>query len=124
MIACIAGLKKRPIPSTPQHPSVGTDSSLATRRLQPAPALPIEILVLGDVEPLLLSEETLRLYEYPLDIPSIGGGERPSAEEEEKECDRCRTNVIIRAGRSEECLYHWGRPLRSSECLIFLQGSH
>ncbi|KAG8836213.1 RNA exonuclease 3 [Serendipita sp. 399] len=87
MITSIAAIKKRPIPTTPSHPSVGSDAARSQRVTQSSKKPDTYTLVLKDVEPLLLNEETMRLYRFPLEIPSTQGDTRPHSYGEEFPCD-------------------------------------
>ena len=113
MIVCIASVKKRPIPDSPSHPSVGTEGTKAQRETQQKPP-PDYILTLDDIEPLILSEDTMRFYGFPIEIPSTPGSEQPHAYGAEMTCDRCGTPAIIKHDQGlEDCQFHWGRPIRS-----------
>lgn len=113
MIAAIASVKKRPIPDSPSHTSVGTDATRAKRAAQPAPAAAFTLSI-ADLERLVLNEATMRLYGFPVDIPPGVGATNPHSEGEEMECDRCSGMVILRRGEGQgDCQYHWGRPIKS-----------
>jgi len=112
MISCIASVKKRPVPDSPEHPSVGAEAARAQRNLMqnnvPAPFT----LTLEDVEPLIMNEETMRSHDVPMEVPPTPGGDQPSAYGEEKKCDRCGENSVIVHDRNlHACLFHWGRAM-------------
>lgn len=119
MISSIASVKKRPIPDGPTHLSVGSEAARTRRALELQAAPKEYILKLEDVEPLIMNEETMRLYGMPMEIPSVPGGTQPSSYGEEKKCERCGQNAIIMHDRNKDaCLFHWGRPIRTTSAGI------
>jgi RNA exonuclease 1 len=113
MITSIASVKKRPIPDSPSHPSVGSEKARTLRALEQKNASVTYTLTLKDVEALTMDEETMRLYGMPMAVPAMPGGERPSAYGEEKKCDRCGENALITHDEGlDACLFHWGRSIR------------
>jgi RNA exonuclease 1 len=113
MISSIASVKRRPIPDSPSHPSVGSEAARTLRALEKKNAPVTYTLTLKDVEALTMDEETMRSYGMPMAVPAIPGGERPSAYGEEKKCDRCGENALITHDRGlDACLFHWGRSIR------------
>ncbi|KAG8826558.1 RNA exonuclease 3 [Serendipita sp. 401] len=115
MITSIAAIKKRPIPNAPSHPSVGSDATRAQRAVKKTPNYDSYTLSRNDVEPLLLKEETMRLYRFPMEVPSVQGGTRPHSYGEEFLCDRCGERAVIKHDDGlQSCQFHWGRPIKSS----------
>jgi RNA exonuclease 1 len=113
MISSIASVKRRPIPDSPSHPSVGSEAARTLRALEKKNAPVTYTLTLKDVEALTMDEETMRSYGMPMAVPAIPGGERPSAYGAEKKCDRCGENALITHDRGlDACLFHWGRSIR------------
>lgn len=115
MITSIASVKRRPIPDGPNHPSVGSEATRTQRALEMKNVPATYSIPLEDVEPLILDEETMRTYNMPMEIPPVPGGTQPSAYGEEKKCDRCGENAIIRHDRDKDtCLFHWARAVRTT----------
>ncbi|KAI0254695.1 ribonuclease H-like protein [Lactifluus subvellereus] len=117
VISSIASLKKRPIPTSLNHPSVGTAGDLAARR-EEADALSNLRLTQAQLEPLLLTHEELQCWGYIVDILAEWGpgGESPSADGHLFNCERCKMPYIVRpldhdAAIANACIYHWGKAL-------------
>ncbi|EMD40752.1 hypothetical protein CERSUDRAFT_103131 [Gelatoporia subvermispora B] len=110
VITSIAALKRRPIPDSASHPSVGTESDVATRE-EKRKQLEALLLTASDLEPFVLSADDMKRYEYVVEIPPGAGGERPSEEGAIKTCERCAQPFKVkRREEADECRYHWGRP--------------
>ncbi|KAI0307161.1 ribonuclease H-like protein [Multifurca ochricompacta] len=117
VITSIASLKKRPLPTSLTHPSVGTAGDLAAR-LRESDALITLRLASPQLEPLLLTREEMRSWNYIIDIPAEWGpgGQSPSGDGHLFRCERCKTPYIVRsldhdATIVNACTYHWGKPL-------------
>ncbi|PVG00551.1 ribonuclease H-like protein [Serendipita vermifera] len=114
IISSIAGLKKRPVPESPEDPSVGSDGTRAQRKLAANFAKQTFVLKKDDIEDLLLNETTMRLYGMPMEVPPTPGGERPHECGAEIKCDRCgQIYIVTEDSTSIACHFHWGRPVRS-----------
>ncbi|KAJ7665529.1 ribonuclease H-like domain-containing protein [Mycena rosella] len=111
VIHCAAALKRRPIPDTSSHPSVGTEAEVSARAeaLKSRKSLR---LTRAHVEHLILSKEDMELWGFFLDIPEGIGGDEPSLENKIAKCERCvRPFLVKRKDDAEECIYHWGKPV-------------
>ena len=110
MIQCVAALKRRPIPNSVSHPSVGTEAEIIARvEIQKS----LESLHLSRdlLEPLVHSVDELKTWGYFVDIPPGPGGDQPSLEEMTAKCDRCAQYFQVkRMEAAEKCTYHWGEP--------------
>lgn len=110
MIQCVAALKRRPIPNSVSHPSVGTEAEIIARvEIQKS----LESLHLSRdlLEPLVHSVDDLKTWGYFVDIPPGPGGDQPSLEEMTAKCDRCGQYFQVkRMEAAEKCIYHWGKP--------------
>jgi len=110
VIQCVAALKKRSIPNSVSHPSVGTEAEIIARA---EAQKSFESLHLSRelLEPLVHSVDQLKTWGYFLDIPPGPGGDQPSLEEKIARCDRCAQYFLVkRMEAAENCIYHWGKP--------------
>ncbi|KAJ7228576.1 ribonuclease H-like domain-containing protein [Mycena pura] len=111
IIQCAAAIKRRSIPDSPSHPSVGTEAEVMARTeaLKSRKSLR---LTRAHVEHLILSKQDLELWGFILDVPGGTGGEQPSLENKIAKCDRCgKPFQVKRKEEAEECIYHWGKPV-------------
>ena len=109
VIQCVAALKRRPIPNSVSHPSVGTEAEIIARA---EAQKSFESLHLSRelLEPLVHSVDELKTWGYFLDIPPGPGGDQPSLEEMTAKCDRCAQYFLVkRMEAAEKCIYHWGK---------------
>ncbi|GAA5893502.1 hypothetical protein JCM8208_000817 [Rhodotorula glutinis] len=57
--------------------------------------------------------ETLRRFDYPVELPPGPGGDRPSEEGNVRKCDRCTAEFTVRGDLDSDgrqaCQYHFGR---------------
>lgn len=110
MIQCVAALKKRPIPNSVFHPSVGTEAEIIARA-EAQKSLESLHLSRELLKPLVHSVDQLRTWGYFLDIPPGPGGDQPTLEEKVAKCDRCAQYFLVkRMEAAEKCVYHWGKP--------------
>ena len=110
MIQCVAALKRRPIPISLSHPSVGTEAEVIARA-EAQNSLKSLHLSRKLLEPLVHSVDQLKTWGYFLDLPSGPGGDQPSLEESIAKCDRCAQYFLVkRVEAAENCIYHWGKP--------------
>ena len=110
VIQCIAALKRRPIPNSVSHPSVGTEAEIVARA-EAQKSLESLHLSRELLEPLVHSIDELKTWGYFLDIPPGPGGDQPSSEDMTAKCDRCAQYFQVkRMEAAEKCIYHWGKP--------------
>ncbi|KAK2466283.1 hypothetical protein APHAL10511_001925 [Amanita phalloides] len=113
IIQCAAALKRRPIPNTSVHDSVGTEDEL-TARAQARKSLPALHLTRAHLDLLLHSTELLEQTGYVVRVPDDPGGILPSSEGKPAKCERCgQIFVVKRKDDADNCIYHWGRPRTS-----------
>lgn len=109
VISSVAALKRRPIPDSISHPSVGTEQDIATREEQ-RKSLESLRLTREHLEPLVLSMDDMKKWGYIVEIPEGVGGDRPSEEGQPAKCERCGQQFLVkRKELADECTYHWGR---------------
>ncbi|SJL01868.1 uncharacterized protein ARMOST_05192 [Armillaria ostoyae] len=110
VIHCAASLKRRQIPDTIHHASVGTTDDLAARAAARNSIKSLR-LTRAHLEPYLLSLDTMRTWGYIVDIPGGEGSSEPSREGQTVVCERCREPFLVTPHPvKDECLHHWGRP--------------
>lgn len=110
MISSIASLKRRPFPDSTSHPSVGTESDIATRE-EARKKIDALRLTASHLEHHVLSVDDMKKWGYIVEIPSGVGGDRPSEEGSVKTCERCgQPFKVKRRDEADQCLYHWGKP--------------
>jgi RNA exonuclease 1 len=110
IIQCAGALKRRPVPDSLSHTSVGTESELLaraeSRKTLDSLRLTYEIL-----EPYVLSISDLVTWGYFVQIPEGTGGDNPSQEGKVAKCERCTQPFLVkRQEEADECIYHWGKP--------------
>jgi RNA exonuclease 1 len=111
VIQCVAALKRRPIPISVFHPSVGTEAEVIARA-EAQKSLETLHLSRELLEPLVHSVDQLKKWGYFLDIPPCPGGDQPSLEGKITQCDRCAQYFLVkRLEDAEKCIFHWGKPL-------------
>ncbi|KAJ7276489.1 Rexo1 protein [Mycena haematopus] len=111
VIQCAAALKRRPLPDTSSHPSVGTEEEVIARAeaLKTRKSLRV---TRANVEHLIVSAEDLKIWGFILDIPEGVGGDQPSLENKISKCDRCGKDFLVkRKDEADGCIYHWGKPI-------------
>lgn len=110
VITSIAALKKRPIPSSISHPSVGTEEEITTRIESQKQFNQLQ-LTRAVLQQLIMSKETMEQSGYILEVPASEGGSKPHASGQVKRCERCdQSFAVMRDPGKRECCYHWGRP--------------
>lgn len=114
MISSIVSVKKRQVPDSPSHPSVGSEGERMKRKAKPQNRILSYTLTLEDVEPLLLDPKSMKKYGIPTEVPSTPGGTQPSINDgAEVTCDRCLESAVIRYNSDlNACQFHWGKPMR------------
>ncbi|KAF8621634.1 hypothetical protein AX15_007652 [Amanita polypyramis BW_CC] len=110
VIQCAAALKRRPVPTSLAHDSVGTEDELAART-EARTSLQSLRLTRAHLEPLVHSPSQLEKAGYLTCVPDELGGAQPSSEGKIAKCERCaQAFVIKRRNEADKCLFHWGRP--------------
>ncbi|KAF8525311.1 ribonuclease H-like protein [Gautieria morchelliformis] len=109
VVTTIVALKKRAVPPSPQHESVGTEAECRAR----ANARKVARVEARDLECAVLTREQMVAWGYVVDVPAGPGGDRPSAEGDEMVCERCFQRFVVTPpgqGKDEACSFHWARP--------------
>lgn len=102
-------LKKRPKPNSPEHDSIGTESTLQKRR-ETREKLKALTVSSKQLEPHLMSAETMKRWGFMTELPDGPGGSNPSEEGKVKTCERCNKPFVVkRKEEADVCMYHWGR---------------
>ncbi|KAL0566277.1 RNA exonuclease 3 [Marasmius crinis-equi] len=110
VIQSVAALKRRPVPDSPSHSSVGTDEEIAART-EAQKSLKALRLTRSILEPFILSRPDLEKWGYIVEIPDGPGGHEPSLEGQLAKCERCGEPFMVRHDPDpNECFHHWGRP--------------
>ncbi|KIJ70048.1 hypothetical protein HYDPIDRAFT_121398 [Hydnomerulius pinastri MD-312] len=110
VISSIASLKRRPIPTSVSHPSVGTEEEIAAR-IEARKKLDELRLTRSVLKQLVTTTETMQNWGYIVEIPEGAGGSKPHAIGQVMKCERCGTSYAVRSNPTQdECTYHWGRP--------------
>lgn len=108
----LVALKKRELPTTTSHPSVGTASDLAERASQ-ANTLSSLVLTRTHLAPLVLTLEEQERWAYVTVAPPGPGGMAPSEKGQSRACERCGARFEVKAMEdAEECRFHYGRMRR------------
>lgn len=109
VINSIAALKRRPIPTSISHPSVGTEEDLVARAESRKKLDDLQVTRLL-LKPIVMSLEAMETWGFITEVPEGLGGDQPSAEGKITQCDRCTQSYMIKnKPTAEECQYHWGR---------------
>ncbi|RDB22461.1 Exonuclease GOR [Hypsizygus marmoreus] len=110
IIQCAAALKRRPIPDSLSHASVGTEAEL-TARAESRKAINSLRITRSHMEPYLLSMEEMVKWGYFVQIPDGPGGHEPSLEGKIAKCERCSQPFQVkRQEEADVCIHHWGKP--------------
>ncbi|KAF8205066.1 ribonuclease H-like domain-containing protein [Pholiota molesta] len=110
VIQCIAALRRRSIPTSPSHLSVGTEADIAAR-VEAQENLD-SLRLSGDLLAALIHPVTeLQKWGYIVETPSGSGGEEPAIEGKIAKCERCPQYFLVkRLEDTDQCIYHWGKP--------------
>lgn len=109
LISALGAIKKRVIPKSPNHESVGTEKDISNRLSAPK----ISRVEAHHLEDVVMTKEQLLTWGYVVDVPSGPGGDKPTSEGEQMTCERCTQSFIVTpsgGGKDEACSYHWARP--------------
>ncbi|KAF9247301.1 ribonuclease H-like protein [Melanogaster broomeanus] len=110
VINSIASLKRRPIPTSASHPSVGTEDQI-TARIEAQKKFDELRLTRSVLTNLLMTTDTMQQWGYILEIPEGEGASKPNALGQVTKCDRCgQSYMICSSPTQDECTYHWGKP--------------
>ena len=110
MIQSVAALKRRPVPDSISHPSVGTEDEIAARA-DAEKSLKSLRLTRTNLGPYIHSIPELEKWGYLTAIPDLPGGDEPSIEGKLAKCERCGDPFMVKSNPNPtECLHHWGRP--------------
>ncbi|EIW82112.1 ribonuclease H-like protein [Coniophora puteana RWD-64-598 SS2] len=114
VINSIAALKRRSVPDSISHPSVGTEEEI-TKRAESKKEIECLKLTASLLQPLLMTSETMKKWGYITDVPDGPGSTSPHAEGEVFTCERCSLSYRVESRPSpSECTHHWGRPFTRS----------
>ncbi|KAG9317409.1 ribonuclease H-like protein [Chiua virens] len=114
VINSIASLKKRPIPTSISHPSVGTDDDIAARA-EARNKLDALVLTRPLLTHLLMTTDTMKQWGYITEIPNGEGGSEPHAVDRITKCERCgQSYMVTNTPTQNECSYHWGKPFNKT----------
>lgn len=109
VITSIAALKRRELPDSLMHPSVGTAGDIAARE-EAQKKLDTFQLKPSHLQPFVLTVEEMNTWGYVTETPPGVGGDQPSEEGRVMDCERCRQPFKVKAmNEADQCLYHWGR---------------
>lgn len=111
VIQCVAALKRRPLPNSLSHDSVGTEDEL-TVRAESRKTLNSLRITAALLDPYVVSLDELVKWSYITEVPDGPGGLEPSLEGKvAQKCERCAQPFQIkRKDEADQCIYHWGRP--------------
>ncbi|KAG6378672.1 ribonuclease H-like protein [Boletus reticuloceps] len=110
VINSIASLKKRPIPTSISHPSVGTEEDI-TARAEARKKLDTLRLTRTILAHLFMTTDVMQQWNYITEIPNGDGGSKPHAVGQIVKCERCgQPYMVANHPTDDECTYHWGRP--------------
>ncbi|KAF9534224.1 ribonuclease H-like domain-containing protein [Crepidotus variabilis] len=110
VIQCVAILKRRPIPTSLNDSSVGTEDEIASRA-EAQKQIECLRLTQDNLRHLIHTVDELQKWGYFIDVPPEEGGTQPSAEGKIVRCDRCPQYYLAkRLEEADQCIYHWGRP--------------
>lgn len=111
IIQCAGALKRRPVPDSLSHPSVGTEADLQARA-ESRKSLDALRLTRAHLEPFVLSMADMQKWGYFVEVPDSPGGDQPSLEGKIAKCERCTQPFLVkRREEADECIYHWGKPI-------------
>ena len=103
-------MKRRAIPTSLSHPSVGTEADLAAQA-ESRKSLDSLRLTRTLLEPYVHLTTELLQWGYFMEIPDGPGGHEPSLEGKIAKCERCGQSFKVkRKEDADECIYHWGKP--------------
>jgi RNA exonuclease 1 len=120
VITSVASLKRRVLPTSISHPSVGTEGDLAAR-IEARNSLKSLRLTRAHLKPLVLTMTAMEKWGYITEIPEGQGGARSSEVGSVMKCERCSQPFTVNAEpNQEECVYHWGKLYNKSLNGIFV----
>ncbi|KAK7470547.1 RNA exonuclease 3 [Stygiomarasmius scandens] len=114
VIQSVAAIKRRPIPTSYSHPSVGTEADIVARA-QAKNSLAAFRLSASVLDSHVLSVPDLEKWGYITAVPEVPGGERPSMTGSVVKCERCPEMFMVSPEFDPNaCLHHWGKPYTRS----------
>lgn len=103
-------MKRRAIPTSIAHPSVGTEEDIAAR-LEARKQLDQLQLTRSLLSHLVMSTDTMKQWGYITEVPHGDGGSEPHLVGHTIKCERCNQSYkVTPTPTHDECTYHWGRP--------------
>ncbi|KAG6866436.1 hypothetical protein C0991_003954 [Blastosporella zonata] len=110
VITCVAALKRRPVPDSLSHDSVGTEAELAARQVARKSRKALR-LTRDHLESHIMNKDALTTWGFMVEIPDGPGGTEPSLEGKTAKCERCTQPFLVkRREEADECIHHWGKP--------------
>ena len=104
-------MKRREIPTSISHLSVGTEDSIKERR-EKEKSLQTLALSRQLLEPLIHPIDELKTWGYIVEIPEGEGSREPHIEGQVTKCERCaKPFQVKRMDNADKCQYRWGKPL-------------
>jgi len=114
VIQSVAAIKRRPIPTSYSHPSVGTEADVVARA-QAKNSLAAFRLSASVLDSHVLSVPDLEKWGYITAVPEVPGGERPSMTGSVVKCERCPEMFMVSPEFDPNaCRHHWGKPYTRS----------
>lgn len=109
VIQSVAILKRRPIPTSLDDFSVGTEGEI-TARVETARQLETLCLSRDNSEHMIHPSTELEKWGYIIEVPPGHGGIQPSFEGKIARCDRCPQYYLVKPlAEADQCIYHWGK---------------
>ncbi|KAM0791273.1 hypothetical protein ACM66B_005749 [Microbotryomycetes sp. NB124-2] len=112
VISALARLKKRSPAKTAED--TGTLEQV-DERLKQEEERERNRLTRDKVKEFVHDKDTLKIFEYVVDVPAGRGGTQPTEEGNVRKCDRCGTEFVVKADLGEveltACSFHWGRQV-------------
>ncbi|KAF5387710.1 hypothetical protein D9615_000495 [Tricholomella constricta] len=110
VIQCAGALKRRPIPDSLSHPSVGTEADIAARA-EARKSIDALRITRNHLQPYLLSMEDMVKWGYIVETPEGPGGTEPSLKGKVAKCERCAQPFLVKPREEADvCIHHWGKP--------------
>ncbi|KAG5639273.1 hypothetical protein H0H81_004934 [Sphagnurus paluster] len=110
IIQCAGALKRRPLPDSLSHTSVGTEGDLSARA-EARKSIQALRLTRNHLESFVMSKEDMLRWGYFVDIPEGPGGIEPSLEGKVAKCERCAQPFLVKRKEvADNCIHHWGKP--------------
>lgn len=112
VIQCAAAIKRRSIPKSISHLSVGTEDEIIART-EARDAIQSLTLTRAVLEPYICPLDVLLKWGYFTAVPDSPGGHQTSIEGKVAKCERCTQSFLVKPKEhADQCQYHWGKPYR------------